>query len=224
MPPKGKKRAAPPSAAAPDWEVVPNAQADAAVLKAVKEVQAFWTHGNIAPSQIQGARVRVRGSGRRTKTNTDYEVDIAVEAVVYKAAIKGEGNPKIRDPVDGRIWVTEARGGTAQQDSAVANKNGVPPSFIETSFTTKVEYEAWLKTEGYVQAGAATKRTVTINTSNEGKFKEFQRMFDKVSGGTIVLDRRTVDLPEIVGTPEEVVANKVIMLLYCCNTGAVLLL
>lgn len=33
-------------------------------------------------------------------------------------------------------------------------------------------------------------------------------MFDKASGGMIELERRTVDLPEIEGTPVEVVANK----------------
>ena len=106
MPPKGKKRAAA-SEPVSDWAVVQNANLDADVLKAVMEVQVFWIHGDIEPSQVNGARVRQRGSGKRTKKNTDFEVDIQCGEVVYKAAIKGEGNPKIRDPVDGRIWVTQ---------------------------------------------------------------------------------------------------------------------
>ena len=100
-----KKRAAAATAVA-NWEDVPDAQNDAAVRKAAKEVEAFWIHGNIASSAIIAARVRSRGS-RKTKTNTDYEIDISCGCVVYKAAIKGEGNPKIRDPIDGRIWVTQ---------------------------------------------------------------------------------------------------------------------
>ena len=89
------------------WEAVLGANADAAVLKAVKEVEAFWIHGPIEASQIQSARTRMRGSGRRTKTNKDYEIEISCGEVVYKAAVKGEGNPKVRDPVVGRIWVTQ---------------------------------------------------------------------------------------------------------------------
>ena len=51
-------------------------------------------------------------------------------------------------------------------------------------------------------------KKIVINTSNDGKFTEFQRMFDKASGGSITLERTTIDLPEIDGTPVEVVANK----------------
>lgn len=100
-----KKRAAATTAVA-SWEDVPDAQNDAAVRKAAKEVEAFWIHGKIQPSAIIAARVRCRGT-RRTKTNTDFEIDISCGCVVYKAAIKGEGDPKIRDPIDGRIWVTQ---------------------------------------------------------------------------------------------------------------------
>jgi hypothetical protein len=114
MAPKGKKRAAP-SAPASDWDAVPDAASDPAVLKAVMEVQQFWIHGDIVPGQVNGARVRQRGTGKRSKTNTDFEVDIQCGMVVYKAAIKGEGNPKLRDPVEGRIWVT--------QPCAVCNKD-----------------------------------------------------------------------------------------------------
>lgn len=107
MPPKGKKRAAAQCHdVQAEWESVANANADADVLKAVMEVQKFWIHGDIEPSQVNAARVRQRGT-KRTKTNTDFEIDIQCGEVVYKAAIKGGGNPKIRDPVDGRIWVTQ---------------------------------------------------------------------------------------------------------------------
>ena len=47
------------------------------------------TPGDIVPSQVNGARVRQRGTGKRSKTNTDFEVDIQCGMVVYKAAIKG---------------------------------------------------------------------------------------------------------------------------------------
>ena len=76
------------------------------VTKPAVQVQDFWTHGAIDSSQIESARVRVRGS-RKTKTNTDYEIRVAVEDVVYKAAVKGEGDPNIRCPEDGRVWVTQ---------------------------------------------------------------------------------------------------------------------
>ena len=85
----------------PPWETVTNPSDDAGVLAAVKEVEAFWTHGD-----IEGARIRTRGT-RKNKTNTDYEIDVRVEEVLYRAAVKGEGNAKIRDPLKGRVWVTQ---------------------------------------------------------------------------------------------------------------------
>ena len=69
--PKGKKRAAP-CAPASEWETVPDAACDRDVLKAVMEVQQFWIHGDIVPSQVNSARVRQRGGGKRSKTNTDF--------------------------------------------------------------------------------------------------------------------------------------------------------
>jgi len=97
---------APAKKPAPAWQDVAEPQTDTFVLKAVREVEDFWTHGSIDASQITNARVRSRGS-RKTKTNTDLEINIAVDAVVYKAAIRGEGDPSIRCPVDGRVWVTQ---------------------------------------------------------------------------------------------------------------------
>ena len=99
-----RKAAATPSA---EWQKIVSPQADTGALNAAREVEAFWIHGAIAASQISSALVRQRGSGRQTKSNTDFELMIVVGAVVYKASIKGGGNPKIRDPVDGRIWVTQ---------------------------------------------------------------------------------------------------------------------
>mmetsp|Transcript_3859 Transcript_3859/g.7968 ORF Transcript_3859/g.7968 Transcript_3859/m.7968 type:complete len:168 (-) Transcript_3859:344-847(-) len=90
----------------PPWNVVENPSDDTSVLAAVKEIEKFWTHGDITPTQIEGARVRTRGT-RKTKTNTDYQIDVRVEEVIYRAAVKGEGNPKIRCPEKGRIWVTQ---------------------------------------------------------------------------------------------------------------------
>ena len=51
------------------------------------------TTGDIAPSQVNSARVRQRGTGKRSKTNTDFEVDIQCGLVVYKVAIKGDVEP-----------------------------------------------------------------------------------------------------------------------------------
>eukprot|EP01004_Peranema_trichophorum_P007316 NODE_6096_length_926_cov_38.305106_g5505_i0.p1 GENE.NODE_6096_length_926_cov_38.305106_g5505_i0~~NODE_6096_length_926_cov_38.305106_g5505_i0.p1 ORF type:complete len:223 (-),score=38.95 NODE_6096_length_926_cov_38.305106_g5505_i0:187-855(-) len=47
--------------------------------------------------------------------------------------------------------------------------------------------------------------TMKINTSNQNKFKEFQRMFAKYG---ISLDSTAIDLKEIDSTPEKVVAHK----------------
>jgi inosine/xanthosine triphosphate pyrophosphatase family protein len=44
-----------------------------------------------------------------------------------------------------------------------------------------------------------------LNTSNQNKLREFQRMFGSF-GKT--LESTSVDLKEILGTPEEVVRNK----------------
>ena len=68
------------------WEAVD--ATDLGVKKALKEIEAFWTHGSIASSQVESAKVRVRGS-RRSKTNTDFEMDVRVQAVLYKCHIKG---------------------------------------------------------------------------------------------------------------------------------------
>lgn len=48
--------------------------------------------------------------------------------------------------------------------------------------------------------------TLRINTSNQNKLKEFQRMFSTF--GVHSLDHTSVDLEEILGTPLEVVQNK----------------
>jgi len=86
------------------WQEV--SASDAGIKKSLKEIVAFWSHGAIKTSQVKVAKVRTRGS-RKTKTNTDYEMDVQVEAVLYKCHIKGEGDPDIRDPIDGRVWVTQ---------------------------------------------------------------------------------------------------------------------
>ena len=57
-------------------------------------------------SKIVSARMRIRGT-KPTRTNTDYEVDIRVEEVLYRAAVKGGGDPKVRCPETGRVWVTQ---------------------------------------------------------------------------------------------------------------------
>mmetsp|Transcript_13210 Transcript_13210/g.25251 ORF Transcript_13210/g.25251 Transcript_13210/m.25251 type:complete len:167 (+) Transcript_13210:247-747(+) len=88
------------------WQVVQDASSDDGVIKAVREVEAFWSHGRVVASQIVCANVRCRGK-RKTKVNTDYQIDVLVDEVVYRAAVKGKGNPKIRCPVAGRIWVTQ---------------------------------------------------------------------------------------------------------------------
>jgi len=79
------KRKDPPGDEFP-WQEVP--ASDAGVKKSLKEIEAFWTHGMIKTSQVEVAKVRTRGS-RKTKTNTDYEMDVRVEAVLYKCHIKG---------------------------------------------------------------------------------------------------------------------------------------
>lgn len=47
--------------------------------------------------------------------------------------------------------------------------------------------------------------TLRLNTSNQNKLKEFQRMFASFG---VTLDHTALDLREILGTPEEVVQNK----------------
>eukprot|EP00232_Nephroselmis_pyriformis_P031009 CAMPEP_0182874710 /NCGR_PEP_ID=MMETSP0034_2-20130328/13108_1 /TAXON_ID=156128 /ORGANISM="Nephroselmis pyriformis, Strain CCMP717" /LENGTH=172 /DNA_ID=CAMNT_0025007433 /DNA_START=65 /DNA_END=583 /DNA_ORIENTATION=- len=89
-----------------EWMVVNEPTDDRAVMAAVKEIEKFWSHGKIAASQVEGVKVRTRGS-RKTKTNTDYEIDIRVEEVIYRGWIKGEGDPKARCPDTGRVWVTQ---------------------------------------------------------------------------------------------------------------------
>ena len=59
----------------------------------VPAVDVSFTTGDIAPSQVNSARVRQRGTGKRSKTNTDFEVDIQCGLVVYKVAIKGDVEP-----------------------------------------------------------------------------------------------------------------------------------
>lgn len=44
-----------------------------------------------------------------------------------------------------------------------------------------------------------------LNTSNQNKLREFQRMFSSFG---VTLESTSVDLKEILGTPEEVVRNK----------------
>jgi hypothetical protein len=88
------------------WRAVEGAGADKGVLAAVREVEDFWTHGPIEASQVEGARVRTRGT-RKTRTNTDYELDVRVGEVLYRASVKGEGDPAVRCPEEGRVWVTQ---------------------------------------------------------------------------------------------------------------------
>lgn len=89
------------------WKDVDDAASDKKILAAVREVQDFWSHGDInAREQLRGAEIRTRGT-RRTKTNTDYRLDIRVDEVVYRATIRGDGDADIRCPDTGRVWVTQ---------------------------------------------------------------------------------------------------------------------
>ena len=52
-------------------------------------------------------------------------------------------------------------------------------------------------------------KVLRLNTSNDFKFKEFERMFRKISNGTVVaLERTKIDLREIDAAPSMVVAQK----------------
>ena len=89
------------------WKDVKNAANNPKVLATLKEVQEFWTHGDIdAKQQVQGAKTRTRGT-QRSKSNTDYQLDIKVGEVVYRATIRGGGDASIRCPDTGRVWITQ---------------------------------------------------------------------------------------------------------------------
>ena len=57
-------------------------------------------------------------------------------------------------------------------------------------------------------SGGAKQISIKLNTSNENKFKEFQRMFAAVPGSAYELTRTSVDVDEVDGTAAEVIANK----------------